>query len=833
MRAIQIRSLLVGFAVALALLAGVAWFDWRHTARMQETAEWVAHTHEVQAIRNQLLALVLETESEQRSYVLTGLPVFLDQLEEAVTHLARLERKLEKLTHDESQKANLAALKPLMGERIAFSRRIVELRKNTGADAAAQEISTLKDKKLTDEIRAQFALMDARGKELLDKRTAAASDEARKTTLLTLTGTGLSFILLITVFTLTLRENRLRRQTQAELDRFFTLSLDMLCIASADGFFRRISPAFTQTLGWSVEEILARPFLDFVHPDDRAATVRAVETLGLGQPLLHFENRYQHKDGSWRVVSWKAVPQPDGLMYATGRDVSESKRTEEQMAGNIKALAEFKAALDEHAIVAITDARGKITYVNDKFCAISKYAREELLGKDHRIINSGHHPKEFIRELWETITSGRVWHGEIKNRAKDGSFYWVDTSIIPFLGEDGKPTQFIAIRADITGRKRTEVALRQSEERMRLAAEAAGIGVWDWDIMTGAVQWDERMFALYGLPVKPDGLASYDLWRAAVLPAEIVEQEAVLQRTVATGGRSQREFRIVRASDQVVRVILAAEMAIAGTDGQTAHVVGINLDITERKEAEEQIARLNADLEQRAAQLEEANKELESFSYSVSHDLRAPLRHVQGYVQMLTTATEGQLSDKAKRFLKTINDASVDMGMLIDDLLSFSRMGRVEMREHRVALDGMMQETLHGLEMATKERNIEWQVAPLPSVTGDASMLRQVLANLVGNAVKYTRGRDPARIEIGCAGEEDGRIIFFVRDNGAGFDMQYVHKLFGVFQRLHRADEFEGTGIGLANVRRIIARHGGRTWAEGRLDEGATFYFTLKPATAG
>ena len=251
-------------------------------------------------------------------------------------------------------------------------------------------------------------------------------------------------------------------------------------------------------------------------------------------------------------------------------------------------------------------------------------------------------------------------------------------------------------------------------------------------------------------------------------------------------------------------------------------------DITERKAAEAKITQLNAELQQRAATLEVANKELESFSYSVSHDLRAPLRHVHGYVEMLQRATDGQLSEQAQRYLNTITEASVEMGQLIDDLLAFSRMGRTEMRESRVDVGVLVQETIRDLDMATTGRNIVWQTAPLPAVVGDPSLLKQVLANLIGNAVKYSRMRDPARIEIGCAGEEDGRIILFVRDNGAGFDMQYAHKLFGVFQRLHRAEEFEGTGIGLATVQRIVARHGGRVWAEGAVDKGATFYFTLK-----
>jgi light-regulated signal transduction histidine kinase (bacteriophytochrome) len=171
------------------------------------------------------------------------------------------------------------------------------------------------------------------------------------------------------------------------------------------------------------------------------------------------------------------------------------------------------------------------------------------------------------------------------------------------------------------------------------------------------------------------------------------------------------------------------------------------------------------------------------------------------------------------------------MGQLIDDLLAFSRMNQVTLQERHVGLDGLVQATVRDLEMATQGRNIDWNIAPLPRVIGDQSALKQVLVNLIGNAVKYSRPRDPAQIEIGCAGEEDGRMILFVRDNGVGFDMQYAHKLFGVFQRLHRADEFEGTGIGLAIVQRVIARHHGRVWAEGTLDRGATFYFTLRPVT--
>ena len=263
--------------------------------------------------------------------------------------------------------------------------------------------------------------------------------------------------------------------------------------------------------------------------------------------------------------------------------------------------------------------------------------------------------------------------------------------------------------------------------------------------------------------------------------------------------------------------------------GKPFQYIAIRADITERKLAEDRVTDLNLHLRRQAGQLELANKELESFSYSVSHDLRAPLRHIQGYGEMLAKAAQGQLSDKAERYLKIIVDTGGEMGSLIDELLGFSRMGQVEMREEKVSLDRLVQETIRGLEMATRGRNIVWKVAPLPPVLGDPSMIKQVFANLIGNALKYSSMRDPAEIEVGRDGSEAERVVVFVRDNGVGFDMQYAGKLFGVFQRLHRAEEFEGTGIGLANARRIVVRHGGRIWAEAELNKGATFYFTLKP----
>ena len=220
-------------------------------------------------------------------------------------------------------------------------------------------------------------------------------------------------------------------------------------------------------------------------------------------------------------------------------------------------------------------------------------------------------------------------------------------------------------------------------------------------------------------------------------------------------------------------------------------------------------------------------RELESFAYSVSHDLRAPLRHLDGFANLLRRNCYQRLDGPAQRYLDKITAAGQRMGSLIDDLLAFSRLGRSDISRTQVSLQLLQDEVRHELEPDLAGRTVVWIIGELPDVYGDRSMLRQVFVNLLSNAVKYTRDRPEGRIEMGCSATTEQEATIFVRDNGTGFEMQYVHKLFGVFQRLH-SDEFEGNGVGLANVRRIVERHGGRVWAEGAVDQGATFYCSLQ-----
>lgn len=381
-------------------------------------------------------------------------------------------------------------------------------------------------------------------------------------------------------------------------------------------------------------------------------------------------------------------------------------------------------------------------------------------------------------------------------------------------------------------RKLAEEALQSSEERYRSLVELSPDALF--------VQVNDRIVFINSAGVKLLGAedAGDIVGRQAIEFVHPEDREQVSERVRLLWEQQKPvsflEHRVVRMDGHIVHVEMAA--APLTYEGKRAAQVILH-DVTERKRWEEEIWRLNGELElrvaERTSELETANKELEAFSYSVSHDLRAPLRHIEGFVEILRAGKTGQLDSEAQYFLTTIADSTRQMGRLIDDLLGFSRTARAELHKTTVDLNEVLNDVLRDLKPDTAGREIEWVSGRLPKVEADVSLLRQVMSNLLCNAVKYTRPRTKARIEVGSApaGHE---VIVFVKDNGVGFDMRYAHKLFGVFQRLHRAADFEGTGVGLANVRRIVSRHGGRTWAEGQIDEGATFYFSLpRRAKAG
>jgi PAS domain S-box-containing protein len=374
-------------------------------------------------------------------------------------------------------------------------------------------------------------------------------------------------------------------------------------------------------------------------------------------------------------------------------------------------------------------------------------------------------------------------------------------------------------------RRQAEQALLFSEERYRSLVELSPDALF--------VQIEDRIVFINTAGVKLFGATSSDELVGKPV-RDIVEGRC--WKTLQQHLRRMQEERkpspfidltMLRTDQTPVDVeIAAAPLVFAGKSA--AQVIA--RDVTERKRAEEEIRRLNVDLEKRVAErtaaLESANRELEAFSYSVSHDLRAPLRHIEGFVEILLSSHSRALNKEAREHLERVATSAKHMGQLIDDLLAFSRTARAELRKKRVQLAELVESVIQDLRQDTKKRQIEWLINDLPEVEADSVLLRQVVLNLISNALKYTRRRKQARIEISATSTPSEHVIK-IADNGVGFDPRYAQKLFGVFQRLHRDADFEGTGVGLANVRRIIQRHGGQTWAEGEVDKGASFYFSL------
>lgn len=750
------------------------------------------------------------------------------------------------------------------------------------------------------------------------------------------------------------------------------------CVASWNTGAARIK-------GYSSEEILGKPMAIFYSPADVA---RGIPEHALHEAVIHgrheIEGQRVRKDGStfWAHVTIFPMFDASGELLGFAKvlqDISERKKSQQAMEDSLRAsedarkeLADFKYAIDQHSIVATTDVRGRITYVNDKFCQISQYSRDELIGQDHRIINSAHHPKQFFRRLYQTVARGQVWHAEVCNRAKDGSSYWVDTTVIPLMSSEGKPRQYIAIRTDITERKHTEQELvRQSAELKQkgeelvqanqsldaqknmlqtvLSSIGEGLAAIDangqfilWNPMARAIlgagpssapreQWPEiyKLYladgdtlyraedlplvrALHGYAVReeiflrtansPEGswlevnaqplrdengglagavAAFSDITARKAAERALQEQAVILDLTQVfvrdLQGRIvlwnqgaadlygfSKEDATGRISHELLRTefpkplqeiekdfardgfwegelvhrkksgdeIVVSSMWLLQRDscGRPFHILETNADITQRQRDELEIRRLKDEMEdrviQRTAQLEAANRELEAFTYSVSHDLRAPLRHIAGFSGILVEEFGAELSPEARRYLDRISEGTQRMGRLVDEMLNLARVGRQELKTQLTNVNAIIGELMPILHPECQGRMVEWHIETMTPVLCDPILLKQVLQNLLSNAVKFTRKQEGAVIAVGkvqCGLDT----AIFVRDNGAGFDMKYSDKLFGVFQRLHRAEDFEGTGVGLATVQRIVQKHGGRVWAESAPDKGATFYFTL------
>ena len=533
----------------------------------------------------------------------------------------------------------------------------------------------------------------------------------------------------------------------------------------------------------------------------------------------------------WIQTLGEAIKDENGIVtkvQGAFQDISGRKKSEEKLRETNEYLENlFNYA---NAPIIVWDDQFIITRFNRAFEELSGYVADEVIGQRVNILLSKDKVDSSVEKIAQTAIGERWETVEIEILRKDGNtrtVLWNSANIL-----DSTQSQIVATIAqgnDITDRKLNEESLRENEEKFRTMVETIPLAI---HLTTGIEQISQyinpKMVELFGYTIQD--IPSVAEWWPLAYPDETYRKQI-----------SEEWNNKVRRAIETQSTIVPMEVLVNCKDGSKKYIswgyitlgdknYSFGLDLTERKNAEEEIKKLNETLEkrvvERTSQLEAVNKELESFSYSVSHDLRAPLRHISGFADMLANDTNDQLSEKAQHYLFTITDSARKMGILIDDLLSFSRTGRTEIRITSFSMNQVVKDAIKQVEISNADRNIEWEIAILPKISGDYNLLLFVWINLVDNAVKYTRKREKAIIQIDCHREKE-EYIFSICDNGAGFDMKYAQKLFGVFQRLHSSSEFEGTGIGLANVRRIILRHGGRTWAEAKPDKGATFYFTL------
>ncbi|MCG8556596.1 MAG: PAS domain-containing protein [Proteobacteria bacterium] len=404
----------------------------------------------------------------------------------------------------------------------------------------------------------------------------------------------------------------------------------------------------------------------------------------------------------------------------------------------------------------------------------------------------------------------------VRYRHKDGSTVWVRCRGLVIRDSAGKPIRMLGAHTEVTKREQTLQALRASEERLAHAQDATSLGMFDWDIRSDNAECTDRYFALFGLPPS-DRMPSEKQWLEMVHPCDRERVAAELRQSLSERTPYDTEYRVVWPDGSVHWVGCKAKLF--ADDRGPYRMIGTLADITARKQAEIELHRKRRELETAIAQLE-------SFSYSVSHDLRAPLRAIDGFATALLEDHSDAMDSEGNRLLQIIVRNTKKMGQLIDDLLAFSRMSRRAVEPGRVNMHALARAAYEHTMSQEPNRRVELRLGPLPNVLGDPAMLRQVWINLLGNAVKYTRPRDRAVIEVNGA-SDDREARFSVRDNGVGFDTRYAHKLFGVFQRLHKERDFEGTGVGLALVQQILERHGGRIWADSEVGSGATFEFAL------
>ena len=637
-----------------------------------------------------------------------------------------------------------------------------------------------------------------------------------------------------------------RKQAEENLRRFRLLSEHsrdiILFMGYQDGQIMDANAAAVQAYGYSRDELLSLTIQDLRASDTLSQTVTQMAQADADGIL--FETIHQRKDGSRFPVEVSSQGATIGgvrTLISIIRDITERKNAEKALT---QSEARFRSLFEQSADAILLLENGIFTDCNPATVEMMHAGnKQELLSLHPSQLSPQYQPDgrpsaEKADEMIRIALERGCHRFEWIHRRLDGSDFPVEILLTSIATEDRQVIH--TVWRDITERKQIELALQEAhdelerkvQERTVALSEANALlqalmdnmpdHIYFKDTKSRFIRNSRSQASLLGLsdPSETVGKTDFDFFpHAAKSYAE--EQE------VMRSGRPLVDFEewVVWPGGREMWVS-TTKMPLRNAEGETIGIFGISRDITERKRSEQSIRQLNADLEKQAEQLQAANKELEAFSYSVSHDLRAPLRAIDGYTRILVEDYESILDDEGKRICGVVSREARRMGQLIDDLLAFSRLGRKEIYSSRIEMKALAASVFDELLKEEKRENIDFNLGDLPMAQGDASLIRQVWVNLLSNAIKFTSKMERAIIEVGSH-ENSHETVYYVRDNGAGFDMEYSNKLFGVFQRLHSESEFNGTGVGLAIVQRIIRRHDGRVWAQGEIEKGATFYFAL------